>query len=70
MPFIEVKDLCKEYQILQRQNGFGGYIQSLFHPVYVCKKAVKNISFSIEKGEFTSIVGTSGSGGHVKIRLS
>ena len=42
MPFIEVKDLCKEYQILQRQNGFGGYIQSLFHPVYVCKKAVKN----------------------------
>ena len=51
MPFIEVKDLCKEYQVLQRQNGFGGYIQSLFHPVYVCKKAVKNINFSIEKGE-------------------
>lgn len=33
-------------------------------------KALDNISFSVEKGEFVSIVGPSGSGARVKIRLS
>lgn len=33
-------------------------------------KAVDDINISVEKGEFVAIVGTSGSGGHVKIRLS
>ncbi len=33
-------------------------------------RAVDNVSFSIEEGEFVAIVGVSGSGGHVKIRLS
>ena len=69
MPFIEVKDLCKEYQILQRQNGFGGYIQSLFHPVYVCKKAVKNINFSIEKGESVGYIGMNGAGKSTTIKM-
>lgn len=32
--------------------------------------ALKDVSFSVEKGEFVSITGPSGSGGHVKIRLS
>lgn len=32
--------------------------------------AVDDVSFSVEKGEFVAIVGASGSGGHVKIRLS
>lgn len=33
-------------------------------------QALKNVSFSVRQGEFIAIVGTSGSGGHVKIRLS
>lgn len=33
-------------------------------------EAVKNVSFFLEKGEFAAVVGESGSGGHVKIRLS
>ena len=32
--------------------------------------ALDNVSFSVEKGEFVAVVGASGSGGHVKIRLS
>lgn len=32
--------------------------------------ALSDINFSIEKGEFVAIMGPSGSGGHVKIRLS
>lgn len=32
--------------------------------------ALDHIDLSVEKGEFVAIVGASGSGGHVKIRLS
>lgn len=33
-------------------------------------KALDHVSFTIEKGEFAAIVGASGSGDYVKIRLS
>lgn len=33
-------------------------------------KAIDRISFEIKEGEFIGIMGESGSGGHVKIRLS
>ncbi len=46
---------------------------------HLCKKygtkdtevvALNDASFSVQRGEFVAIVGASGSGGHVKIRLS
>lgn len=33
-------------------------------------RALDGVNFSVEEGEFVAVVGTSGSGGHVKIRLS
>lgn len=33
-------------------------------------KALDGVSMSVKKGEFVAVVGSSGSGGHVKIRLS
>ena len=33
-------------------------------------KAIQDISFSVQEGEFVGIMGASGSGDYVKIRLS
>ena len=33
-------------------------------------KALDGVNLTVEEGEFAAVVGTSGSGGHVKIRLS
>lgn len=33
-------------------------------------RAVDDISFTVEENEFVAIMGSSGCGGHVKIRLS
>lgn len=33
-------------------------------------RALDGVSVAVRQGEFVSIIGTSGSGGHVKIRLS
>lgn len=33
-------------------------------------RAIRDIDFSVMEGEFLGIMGSSGSGGHVKIRLS
>lgn len=44
------------------------------HKIYGEKEnkvyALRNVSFSVKQGEFIAIVGTSGSGASVKIRLS
>ena len=55
MPILEVINLKKIYT-----TRFGGnQVQAL-----------KNVNFSVEDGEYTAIMGESGSGASVKIRLS
>lgn len=55
MALLEVTNVKKIYS-----TRFGGNkVQALF-----------NVTFSVEEGEYVAIMGESGSGGHVKIRLS
>ena len=62
MNAIEVKNLNKEFKTRVKEKGFKGNIKNIFKPKYKVKKAVNNISFSVEKGDFVAIIGPSGSG--------
>lgn len=55
MALLEVRNVKKVYT-----TRFGG------NQV----EALRNVNFSVEPGEYVAVMGESGSGGHVKIRLS
>ncbi len=69
MSFIEVKNLCKEYRIVRSEKGIGGAVKSLFHREYIVKEAVKNVSFSLDKGEVVGYIGPNGAGKSTTIKI-
>lgn len=69
MSFIEVNDISKTYKISKRKGGVPGMLANLFVPKYERKEAVKNISFSIEKGEMVGFVGPNGAGKSTTIKM-
>ena len=66
---IEVKEVSKHFKIHERQKGFLKSIQSLFQNNYVTKKAVDDISFSINKGEIVGYIGANGAGKSTTIKM-
>jgi len=55
---IKTHDLCKEYKVKERT----AFWKDLFKPTYKTIRAVKNISFSIQKGESVAFIGPNGAG--------
>ena len=69
MSFIEVKNVRKTYRVSKRGSGIPGMIANLFVPRYEKKEAVKDISFSIEKGEMVGFIGPNGAGKSTTIKM-
>lgn len=69
MSYIEVNNLCKEYQIAKATKGITGAVKSLFHREYTVKQAVKNVSFSIDKGEIVGYIGPNGAGKSTTLKM-
>jgi len=69
MPLIEVKNINKEYKISKRTKGFMGTIANTFIPKYEIKRAVQNISFTIEKGEMVGFIGPNGAGKSTTVKM-
>jgi ABC-2 type transport system ATP-binding protein len=69
MSLIEVNHLSKEFQIVKRQEGLRGALLSLFHREYITKRAVKDISFTVNQGEIVGYIGPNGAGKSTTIKM-
>ncbi|MBR2712824.1 MAG: ATP-binding cassette domain-containing protein [Bacilli bacterium] len=69
MKAIEVKNIKKRYKTRLKEKGFIGSLKSIFKPKYKIKKAVDNISFSIDSGEVVAFIGPNGAGKSTTIKM-
>lgn len=66
---IEVKNINKEFKTSKKYPGFKGAIKSFFTREYVVKKAVNDLSFTINDGEVVGYIGANGAGKSTTIKM-
>jgi ABC-2 type transport system ATP-binding protein len=66
---IVAEQLEKSFKVYHSKGGFLGSIRSLFSTDHKVIKAVDNISFQIEKGEFVGYIGPNGAGKSTTIKM-
>ena len=69
MAVITVENLSKTFKVKVKEKGLKGSIKSFIKPKYNIIKAVKNISFSVEKGEMIAFIGPNGAGKSTSIKM-
>ena len=69
MKAIEVKGLCKNFEYYEKTEGLKGSFRNLFSRKKLIKEAVKEMSFSIEKGEIVGFLGKNGAGKTTSLKM-
>jgi len=69
MPVIEVEKLSKTFLSVKKEAGVKGGLKSLFTREKVAKHAVKEVSFTLEKGEIVGFLGPNGAGKTTTIKM-
>lgn len=69
MSFIEVKNVSKSFKVSSRKAGAFGALANVFAPKFVKKQAVRNIGFTIEKGEAVGFIGPNGAGKSTTVKM-
>lgn len=67
--FIEVKNVSKTFKVSKRASGIPGMLANLVAPKYEKRKAVRDVSFSIEQGEMVGFIGPNGAGKSTMIKM-
>ncbi len=66
---ISLKDITKEFKILNRREGLRGSFLDLFSRDYKIIKAVDRVSLNIERGEIVGYLGPNGAGKSTTIKI-
>ncbi|MBN1304368.1 MAG: ATP-binding cassette domain-containing protein [Anaerolineales bacterium] len=69
MSLIQIKDLNKHFNVLNRREGLGGAFLDLFSGDYNIVRAVDGVSFDIEAGEMIGYIGPNGAGKSTTIKM-
>lgn len=68
-PIIEIKNITKDFKVLNRREGLRGSIKDLFSRDYKFVRAVDNISININQGEIVGYLGPNGAGKSTTIKM-
>ena len=66
---IELKNVDKEFKVLNRHEGLKGSFQDLFSRDYKIIKAVNDVSMNIKPGEIVGYLGPNGAGKSTTIKM-
>ena len=69
MSVISVQNLEKFYRVHKKESGLKGSFKALFSRQYEDVKAVKGVSFTVEKGEFVGFLGPNGAGKTTTLKM-
>lgn len=69
MAQIEAEHLSKTFRLYKHKTGVKGMMTNFFHRQYEYKEAVKDISFSVEEGEFVGFLGPNGAGKTTTLKM-
>lgn len=69
MAMIEVENLTRVFRTYKKQPGFWGGVKGLFRRDFEEIAAAKDISFSIEEGEFVGFLGPNGAGKTTTLKM-
>ncbi len=66
---IEVENLTRVFRTYKKQPGFWGGVKGLFHRQFEETAAARDISFSIQEGEFVGFLGPNGAGKTTTLKM-
>lgn len=69
MPAIDVQQLRKQFNVQKNREGLSGAFKDLFKREHIEVTAVKDISFTIPRGEICGYIGENGAGKSTTIKM-